>query len=161
MEIKVSRVDYKNSQQTNDLLYLLNTYALDPMGGGKALDKYVIDNLVSELSVLPHAFSVIGYIENEPVGLINCFEAFSTFLCKPLVNIHDVIVLKEHRGKGISQKMLSFVEKISADKGCCKLTLEVLSGNKIAKSSYQKYGFTGYELDPTLGKAEFWQKLIQ
>lgn len=160
MDIKISRVDYKNRQQAHELLYLLNAYASDPMGGGRALDEYVIANLINELSMLPHAFSVIGYIDDKPVGLINCFEAFSTFLCKPLVNIHDVIVLKEHRGKGVSQKMLSLVEKIASEKGCCKLTLEVLSGNNSAKSSYQKYGFTGYELDPTVGRAEFWQKLI-
>lgn len=160
MEIKTAKVNYNDNKQAKELVYLLNDYASDPMGGGKPLDKYVTEHLVSELSKLPHAFSVISYVDNQPAGLINCFEAFSTFSCKPLVNIHDVMVLKEYRGKGISQKMLEFVEEIALAKGCCKLTLEVLTGNRIAKSSYEKYGFSCYELDPEKGHALFWQKLI-
>jgi len=42
-------------------------------------------------------------------GLVTCFELFSTFSCKPLINIHDVIVLKKFRGNGLSQKMLKKV----------------------------------------------------
>lgn len=160
MEIKVTKVNYNDNKQASELVYLLNAYASDPMGGGKPLEKYVTENLVSELSKLPHAFSVISYVNNQPAGLINCFEAFSTFSCKPLVNIHDVMVLKEFRGNDLSQKMLERVEEIASAKGCCKLTLEVLSENKIAKYSYEKYGFSSYELDPKKGSAQFWQKLI-
>ena len=160
MEIKVTKVNYNDNKQASELVYLLNAYASDPMGGGKPLEKYVTENLVNELSKLLHAFSVISYVNNQPAGLINCFEAFSTFSCKPLVNIHDVMVLKEFRGNDLSQKMLERVEEIALAKGCCKLTLEVLSENKVARSSYEKYGFSGYELDPKKGSAQFWQKLI-
>jgi ribosomal protein S18 acetylase RimI-like enzyme len=160
MNVEIIKVNYADSKQANELITLLNTYAEDPMGGGEALTPYVIENLVDELSKRPHAFSVLCYVENIPVGLINCFEAFSTFLCKPLVNIHDVIILKEYRGQDLSQKMLTKVEDIAKSKGCCKLTLEVLSKNEAAKSSYKKYGFGNYELDPKMGTALFWQKLI-
>lgn len=160
MEIKITDVNYNDNKQARELVYLLNAYASDPMGGGQPLDKYVTENLASELSKLPHAFSVICYVNNQPAGLINCFEAFSTFSCKPLVNIHDVMVLKEYRGNSLSQKLLERVEEIASTKGCCKLTLEVLSENEIAKLSYKKYGFSRYELDPTKGNAQFWQKLI-
>lgn len=160
MNIKVIEVDYSDSRQAKDLVSLLSVYAQDPMGGGNALDDYVVSNLVDELSSRPYAFSVLCYVEGIPVGLINCFEAFSTFSCKPLVNIHDVIVMKKYRGHNISQRMLSKVEEIAKFKGCCKLTLEVLSENEAAKSSYTKFGFSDYELDPKMGTAQFWQKLI-
>lgn len=160
MHIEVIEVNYTDPHQAKDLISLLNAYAQDPMGGGSALTPFVIDNLVNELSKLPHAFSVLCYVNNIPAGLINCFEAFSTFSCKPLVNIHDVIVLKAYRGQNLSQKMLTKVEEIARSKGCCKLTLEVLSENEAAKSSYKKYGFADYELDPKMGSAQFWQKLI-
>lgn len=160
MNIKIIKVNYNNEKQAKELIYLLNVYASDPMGGGQPLKQYVVENLVKELSKLPHAFSVIGYVDNEPAGLINCFEAFSTFSCKPLVNIHDVIVLKKFRGNEVSQKMLELVEEIAVTKGCCKLTLEVLTGNEVAKSSYEKYGFSNYELDPKVGVAQFWEKVI-
>lgn len=160
MDIKIIKVNYNNDKQAKELIYLLNAYASDPMGGGQPLKQYVVENLVKELSKLPHAFSIISYVDNEPAGLINCFEAFSTFSCKPLVNIHDVMVLKKFRGNGLSQKMLERVEEIAVTKGCCKLTLEVLSENKAAKFSYEKYGFSRYELDPKAGSALFWQKII-
>ena len=91
---------------------------------------------------------------------MNCFEAFSTFACKPLVNIHDIAVSSEFRGKGISQKMLAVVEEIARKKGCCKITLEVLQGNRVAQNAYRKFGFDNYALDPEAGHAEFWQKSL-
>ena len=160
MKIEVIKVNYADPKQASELISLLNSYAQDPLGGGEALTGHVIENLVNELSKLAHAFSVLCYVDNTPAGLINCFEAFSTFSCKPLVNIHDVIVLKEYRGQNLSQKMLTKVEGIAKSKGCCKLTLEVLSKNEAAKSAYKKYGFGDYELDPKMGSAQFWQKLI-
>ena len=160
MNIKVLKANYTETKHATDILSLLNLYALDPMGGGKALSQFVKDNLIRELAKLPHAFTVLCYADDRAVGLINCFESFSTFSCKPLVNIHDVIVIKEYRGRGLSQKMLTEVEKIALKKGCCKLTLEVLSKNTVAQASYQKSGFSPYQLDPEMGMAEFWQKLI-
>ncbi len=160
MQIKVVQADYLNEVQASDIAYLLNDYAADPMGGGKPLDLNVKNDVVHALSQLPHAFSIISYVDKSPAGLINCFEAFSTFSCKPLINIHDIIVTKAHRGLGLSQKMLAVVEDIAKSKDCCKLTLEVLSGNEIARASYKKFGFTDYELDPEMGKALFWQKQL-
>ncbi|MBP9642449.1 GNAT family N-acetyltransferase [Budvicia aquatica] len=160
MSINIIMVDYTNAAQGEDLVGLLNGYALDPMGGGEALKPQVKSNLVSELAKLPHAFSVMAYVDGKPAGLINCFFGFSTFACQPLVNIHDVAVSAEYRGLGLSQKMLDKVEQFAKQKGCCKITLEVLEGNDIAKASYRKFGFAGYELDPAMGGAMFWQKKI-
>jgi ribosomal protein S18 acetylase RimI-like enzyme len=158
MKIDVFTVNYQDAQQSQDMLFLLDKYALDPMGGAAALSQTVKDNLAIELAKLPQAFSVICYVDGKPAGLVNCFEAFSTFKCKPLINIHDIVVSGEFRGLGISQKMLQHVENIAAEKGCCKITLEVLEGNAIAKNAYLKFGFAGYELDPKMGKALFWEK---
>ena len=128
------------------------------MGGGKPLDITIVDNVATELAKLPHAFIEIDYVDKTPAGLIICFDSFSTFSCKPLINIHDVIVDKKFRGHNLSQKMIAMVDAIAIKKGCCKLTLEVLEGNTIAQSTYKKFGFTAYELDPNMGKAIFWHK---
>jgi len=154
--INVIKANYK--QHGEDIVNLLSAYAQDPMGGGEDLTDFTKANLVNSLDKLPHAFSVIAYSKDTPVGLINCFEAFSTFSCKPLVNIHDVVVLKEYRGQNISQLMLKKVEKIAKHKNCCKLTLKVLTKNPIAQASYEKFGFGSYCLDPEHGSAMFWQK---
>ena len=158
MKIKVLVADYLHNKHAQDIGYLLNCYAEDPMGGGAPLSDNIKTNLASELSKLPHAFSIMCYVDDKPAGLINCFEAFSTFKCKPLINIHDIVVVSEFRGLGICQKMLATVEKVAREKGCCKITLEVLEGNEVARNSYLKFGFDGYELDPKMGKAMFWQK---
>ena len=158
MNIEITKADYLSEQHKKEIPMLLDGYVSDPMGGGKPLNENVKNNLVQELSKLPHAFSVIAYVNDQPAGLVNCFEAFSTFLCKPLINIHDVIVLNKYRGNDISQKMLEKVEEIAREKDCCKVTLEVLSNNEIAKSAYSKFGFSAYELEPKAGVALFWQK---
>lgn len=158
MKIEVLIAEYSKDKHSKDIAYLLNAYAEDPMGGGSPLPDNVRNNLAKELSKLPHAFSVICYVNDKPAGLINCFEAFSTFKCQPLINIHDIVVISEFRGVGVSQSMLAKVEEQAKEKGCCKITLEVLEGNKVARNAYMKFGFDGYELDPKMGKALFWQK---
>jgi ribosomal protein S18 acetylase RimI-like enzyme len=160
MNVDVLLADYSNEHHSADIIYLLNCYALDPMGGGAALSAFTSENLITELSKLSYAVTVICYVDGKPAGLVNCFEGFSTFKCKPLINIHDIVVLDEYRGLGISQKLLAKVEQIAKEKGCCKMTLEVLEGNKAAQNAYIKYGFEGYQLDPTHGKALFWQKTL-
>ncbi len=158
MSTTVTFVDYNNQQHSNDLILLLQEYAQDPMGGGKPLNQYTVDHLTQALATMPHAFSLLVYVDDKPAAMANCFEGFSTFLCKPLINIHDFMVSKHYRGQGISQELLNEIEGIARKKGCCKITLEVLEGNKIAQQTYKKYGFEGYELDPTTGKALFWEK---
>lgn len=160
MNLNVIIADYLNKQHARDLVFLLNTYALDPAGGGVELNSYAKENLVKELAKLPFAFSLLCYLENVPAGLVNCFTLFSTFQCKPVVNIHDLIVVDRYRRKGISQLLLNEVEKIARVKGACKITLEVLENNHAAKNSYEKFGFIGYELNPQYGNAIFLEKKL-
>lgn len=96
----------------------------------------------------------------EPAGLVICFEGFSTFQCRPLLNIHDVIVAEKFRGLGLSKRLLTAVETHAQRLNCCKLTLEVLEGNTIAQAAYRSLGFDAYQLDPALGRALFWEKKL-
>ncbi len=160
MKIEVVKADYSNKEHARDIPYLLNEYACDPMGGGKPLSHDTMHQLVSELAKIPHAFSVLIYVDGQPAALANCFEGFSTFSCKPLINIHDLCVREDFRGLSLSQKLLEKVESIARARGCCKITLEVLSNNSVAKAAYEKFGFSGYELDPSVGSAIFWQKTL-
>lgn len=161
MNINLVRVDYNNEQQGKDLIMLLNAYALDEMGGAEALSSYAQENLVATMNKRNDVFTVLCYVDNQPAGIINCVEGFSTFSCKPLINIHDCGVLAKYRGFGLSGKLFAEVEKIAIEKGCCKLTLEVLQGNVVAQNAYKKIGFSGYELDPKLGNALFWEKKLK
>jgi ribosomal protein S18 acetylase RimI-like enzyme len=119
---------------------------------------YVVIDL--KAGKLPHAVSLLAFCDGEPAGLMNAFFGFSTFNCKSLLNIHDMIVLPEYRGLGLAQLLLAAAETLARDKGCCKLTLEVQSRNDVAMGSYRKSGFSGYELDPQHWQAQFWQKVL-
>ncbi|BAQ63891.1 acetyltransferase [Geminocystis sp. NIES-3709] len=139
----------------------MNTYALDSMGGGEELSHYVKSNLTIELAKRKSIHTILAFIDHKPAGLIIAIEGFSTFACKPLLNIHDLIVSPNYRRRGISKLLLQTVEDIALELGCCKLTLEVLEGNSIAKSAYRTFGFEGYQLNPDMGRALFWQKKLQ
>jgi len=160
VQINIIQADYQNEQHGQDLVMLLNAYALDPMGGGEALADKVQQNLVATLAERNDFLTLLCYVDNKPAGILNCVEGFSTFKCKPLLNIHDCGVLKEYRGLGLSQKLFNEAEKISRERGYCKLTLEVLEGNIVAQNAYKKLGFSGYELDEKMGKATFWEKVL-
>jgi ribosomal protein S18 acetylase RimI-like enzyme len=159
-EVLVLQASYSNPVHAEAIGFLINQYAEDAMGGTQSLSLDSRQQLAIELAKRPHAFSVLAFVGGEPVGLVNCFEGFSTFACRPLVNVHDVVVIAAFRGRGISQKMLGKVEEIARQRGCCKITLEVLEGNIPAQGAYRKLGFAGYELDPQMGRAMFWQKAL-
>lgn len=158
MKPEIIQADYQNPRHAQDLRLLLDSYARDPMGGGAPLPAAVLARVVAELAKRAHAFSVLAYVEGQPAGLANCFEGFSTFQARPIVNIHDMVVQPEFRGCGVGQALLGGVEDIALARGCCKLTLEVLGGNGRAQAAYRRFGFEAYALDPQVGQAHFWQK---
>ena len=158
--VRVIRADYGNPLHALAIVNLLDAYARDPMGGGHALNDFAKTNLVQALAARPQAYSVLAFDGEEPIGLVNCIEGFSTFACRPLVNVHDVAVLSSHRGHKVAEKMLALAEFIAVERGACKLTLEVLSGNAGAYRLYQRLGFANYQLDPAMGQAQFMQKWL-
>jgi ribosomal protein S18 acetylase RimI-like enzyme len=160
MSLEIVHVDYRNPAHAEALVKLLNIYAVDPMGGGEPLPDAVRQNLPAALAEQPTAFSLIAFLNGQPVGLANCFHGFSTFAAKPLINIHDIVVVAEARGRGVAKALFSRIEAVAAAKGACKVTLEVLSGNGPAKALYSSLGYGDYALDPEAGSALFWQKRL-
>jgi ribosomal protein S18 acetylase RimI-like enzyme len=161
--IRICRADYANSGHSKALVGMLDEYARDPMGGGKALSQFARFNVVKELAKIPQAFSVLAFDgegDELPVGLVNCLQGFSTFACRPLINVHDLTVSSGYRGQRIADRMLTLVESIARERGACKLTLEVLSGNAPAMRLYTRAGFAHYELDPVAGQAGLMQKWL-
>ena len=158
--ITVLAADYADASHARALVELLDHYARDPAGGGQGLSDTVKATLVPALAARPTAFSVLAFDGAEAVGLINCFEGFSTFAARPLVNVHDVVVRHSHRGLRIAERMLERVEVLARERGACKLTLEVLSGNAPALRLYERTGFAAYALDPAVGTARFLQKWL-
>lgn len=158
--IDIFIADYGNQSQVDAVVSLLDSYARDRAGGGTPLAEDIKRSLPAALAARPQMFSVLALDDGEPVGLINCIEGFSTFACKPLVNVHDVVVLKSHRGQHIVQRMFACVEAEARARSACKLTLEVLSNNGPALRAYEREGFAAFQLDPAFGTALFLQKKL-
>jgi len=160
-EFTVQRVDFEQPQQCADLASMLIDYSSDIMGGGTALSREVAEKSVALLGTKPYAYSFLCYKGSTPIGFANCFENVATFAAKTAINIHDVSVIESCRRQGVSRALLAAIEALAISKGCYKLTLEVLEGNLPAQKSYLQFGFDGYELDPEMGKALFWQKVLK
>jgi len=160
-DLRVVRVDYANPRHAEALVSMLDAYARDPAGGASPLSEFARSNLVSALAVRPQAFSVLAFDGDQAIGLANCIEGFSTFACRPLINVHDLAVASSHRGRRVGEQMLVLVEQIARERNACKITLEVLSGNQSANSLYARFGFAGYQLDPSMGYAQFLQKWLE
>ena len=158
--MRILQANYSDTLHAQAIVQLLDAYAQDPAGGGTPLSDFAKANLINELGKRPQAFTVLAFDGDKPVGLVNCIEGFSTFACKPLVNVHDVVVLTSHRGQRVGEQMLALAEQIAILRGACKLTLEVLSGNRSAIKLYERIGFASYQLDPALGSAQFLQKWL-
>jgi ribosomal protein S18 acetylase RimI-like enzyme len=156
----VQRVNYSDARDSAALCAMLSMYAQDPMGGAAAIAPDALVRLCSDLAQRSYAFSFLAWRTNEPIGLVNCFEGYSTFKARPLVNIHDLAVQPSARGMGVGQALLEAVQAEALLRGACKLTLEVLTGNAVAQKSYARFGFAGYQLDPAAGHAVFLQKLL-
>ncbi|MGL4767024.1 MAG: GNAT family N-acetyltransferase [Formosimonas sp.] len=150
---KIIVADLFNPQHSAAVVQLLNEYALDPMGGGVELTAYVKENLVAKLRKRQGVHVILAFVDEQPVGLINAFEGFSTFACQSLLNIHDVVVSSAFRGQGVAQKMLNKAEELAQNLGCCKITLEVLASNHKAQASYHTSGYADTGM-------QFWQKKL-
>ena len=162
--IRVVQVDYANASHAQALVAMLDAYARDPMGGSHPLSDFARANLVGSLASRSQAYSILafdGADDSTPIGLVNCIEGFSTFACKPLVNVHDLAVKDGYRGQRIGERMLVLAEEIARARGACKLTLEVLQGNANAIRLYERFGFANYKLGDTAGNAQFLQKWLE
>lgn len=157
---EVVAVDLANATHGHHLLALLDHYARDPMGGGVGLAPAATARLLEDLRQLPQYHGALALRAGQAVGLINCLAGYSTFAARPLLNVHDIVVHRDHRSQGVGQALLHWAEARARALGCCKLTLEVLSGNGVAVRSYRQAGYAPYQLDPQAGQAILMQKWL-
>ncbi|MDX1968330.1 MAG: GNAT family N-acetyltransferase [Planctomycetaceae bacterium] len=135
------------------IVEILDAYAAGPMGQGRPLSDDVRRQLVAGLNAHPTAFVLLACVAGRPVGLAVCFEGFSTFAAKPLINVHDLAVLPEFRNQGLGRQLLEAVADVARERGCCKVTLEVRGDNESAKRLYERCGFGPWD-DVTLFVAQ-------
>lgn len=155
MELTFEICDYSNPDHLTAFAELLQGYMADPMGEHAPHSKLEQLRLVDGMASHPASFILFACVENQAIGFCTCFELFSTFQIRRFVNIHDVFVLPEYRGGGVGRAMVDHVNRIAAEKKCCKVTLEVRRDNEVAQGLYRSLGFGECEPDML-----FWSKKL-
>jgi GNAT superfamily N-acetyltransferase len=153
VEADLGRPDHQEA-----VIAMTDAYSRDPFGDGKPLDPAVRGRLIEGLRRHPTTLIFLALDGARPVGEAVCFTGFSTFAARPLVNIHDLVVIPEYRGSGVGRGLLAAVERKARELGCCKLTLEVLDRNERALGAYTRFGFARYTLQEGAGEAIFMTK---
>ncbi|HVU04510.1 MAG TPA: GNAT family N-acetyltransferase [Polyangiaceae bacterium] len=159
-DLRVHLADLDDPADQGAILALTQAYAHDPMGNDGPLPDAVIGRLIDGLRAHPTTLVFLARDGGEPVGIATCFVGFSTFAAKPLVNIHDLAVVPSHRRGGVGRALLRAVEDEARARGCCKLTLEVLSNNEPALRAYETFGFSQARYAEAAGAALFYAKAL-
>ena len=146
-DMTIIEADLDHPAHQEAIVALLNAYARDPMGMGRDLPDAVQRRLLPALQQHPTTLVFLAFQSSEPIGIAVCFLGFSTFAAQPLINIHDLAVLPEYRGRGVGRQLLEQVEQKGRQLGCCKLTLEVREDNHPAQHLYQRVGFGAMQTD--------------
>jgi ribosomal protein S18 acetylase RimI-like enzyme len=141
MILQIRQADFADPRDANGIVTILNSYAIEPVGGGRPLSPEVRERVVPALRVHPTALVLLAFAAEVPIGIAVGFFGFSTFRARPLLNIHDLAVLPAYRGTGVGRALLSAAEQHARRRGCCRLTLEVLESNSGARALYRRFGF--------------------
>jgi ribosomal protein S18 acetylase RimI-like enzyme len=155
-DVTVRACDYANPEDRNAIGVLINAYIADEMGGGEPLAPSQQSRLAEALRQHPKSTVLLACIGEIRCGMLVAFENFSTFTVSPMINIHDVIVLKEYRGRHAGRRLLEAVADIAAKRGCSRITLEVRKDNPVARHLYKSMGF-----DAPLPEMYYWRKHLR
>lgn len=159
--VEIVEADLTNSLHQAAVVEMTNAYCLDPMANGRPLAREVREQLVAGLRehAADYRLILLAFHSDRPVGIATCFRGFSTFSARPLMNVHDLSVIPEYRGRGVGRCLLEAVEVAARQRGCCKMTLEVLEHNP-ARRLYEAAGFKPAEYNGAAGQALFLTKSL-
>ncbi|MDP1543503.1 MAG: GNAT family N-acetyltransferase [Polycyclovorans sp.] len=153
--LTIIEADLKDSVHRAGIVECIDAYAKHEMGGQRPLTAEVKAAMVPGLERAPSKLILLALSGANVVGVAVCFMGFSTFSAKPRLNLHDLSVLPEFRGKGVGRKLLESVIGRATELGCSAVTLEVRKDNENARHLYRSVGFSDW-----LSPLEFWERKL-
>jgi ribosomal protein S18 acetylase RimI-like enzyme len=139
LTVSVVKVEANNVQHKADLKTLIAMYSDEtPVD----IDPSVVDTLLT----LPYLKGFLCYEGSKAAGFAICYESFSTYRQQFFLNVHDLMIDKGCRGKGLSRILLETVLTFSREQDYLKVTLEVDDENTIAKKLYASCGFEDHQV---------------
>jgi len=157
-KITVREADLADPGQAAALVEMLDAYMRDPMQAGSPPSTQVKRELIPGLRAHPACYVFFALRGEKPIGFAICFLGFSTFMARPLINIHDIFVQGSDRGVGIGKLILDRIEAQARSLNGCAITLEVREDNHRARGLYRKFGFERAEVGSQRVPMEFWRK---
>ncbi|MBM2818416.1 MAG: putative glucosamine 6-phosphate N-acetyltransferase [Nitrosarchaeum sp.] len=112
---------------------------LDSLRQASDIDKKIAEKVFDKINQNPEHVIAVAVIDGKIVG--------STTLLIEIKFIHnggkvghieDVVVNKEHQGKGLGEKIVNYILKYAGDEGCYKTILDCVDE---VKPFYEKLGF--------------------
>jgi GNAT superfamily N-acetyltransferase len=149
IEISIVEADLEDAAQGNALVTLLDSYAREPGGQSAPIDTKVANRIVPGLKRHPAKLVLLAVADEVYAGAAVCFWLYSTFTARPVLNIHDLVVLPGYRSRGIGTALLAEAESRARAEGASRLTLEVHDANRDARRLYARVGFGPWS-EPTL-----------
>lgn len=140
--IQIIEGDLNIAEHAEHFLRLTSAYMADVMGGADAWNAEQKERVIHEMANHPCALILFAKVDGQFAGICTCFYAYSTFLAKPLINIHDIYIQDAFRGIGVGKKLVKTLEEVAKEKKCGKITLEVRRDNLNARDLYKSQGFT-------------------
>ncbi len=156
--LSIRRADLADEADAATVVALLDEFARDPMSADAPLSDEVLERLIPGLRALPTSLVWFAELSGRAVGISVAFVGFSTFRAMPLINVHDLAVMPDARGRGVGRALLAAIESHARETGCCLLTLEVFENNLPAKGLYESSGFRQATYTEEAGGALFYKK---
>ena len=109
--LEIIDADFNDPDHGRQVLAMLNEYASGPMGGNTPLPAHAQANLIPELACRPTVRALLARIDGQAAGVAIYVEGFSTFACRPLLNLHDLAVSPRFQGQGVGKALLLDAEE--------------------------------------------------
>lgn len=151
----IMEADPADSRSLDDLLTVLNAYKSEGMGEGVPYSEQELTLLKGQFNSSPSVLVFLVYAGDAIAGASVCFKTFSTFSAANVLNVHDLCILREFRGKGLGRGLMQAIIEKGRELLCSKITLEVREDNGIAQDLYKSLDFG--ESQPVM---RFWRKML-
>lgn len=78
-------------------------------------------------------------------GMVLLFQAYSSWRGAPTLVIHDLFVEAAARRSGAGRALVQAAARLAADRGCCRIDLNVVAWNDAGRQFYEGLGFAALE----------------
>ncbi|HIF5585247.1 TPA: GNAT family N-acetyltransferase [Vibrio parahaemolyticus] len=151
MSTEIKYIEVNNLEHRKTLEALFREYSSD-------VSASIESTIVNQLFELPYFHGFLCLNDDVPLGFAVCFESFSTYRARKMLNIHDFMISSNARGQGLGKLLLGGIENYCSENDYLKITLEVDEENTVAKKLYSSLGYEDYQV--VLKGLNHWQKYL-